>query len=363
MKRVALLGGSRFIGYHLLLALLKKEHKITLYNRGESCPPSPFPDNVEIIKGNRNRPKDLNRLFNKDYDVVFDLSGYTSSHIEPIINRFQPRIGHYIFCSTTAVYSRTQNSPLNEESSRDFTSNTYGGEKALAEDLLMNKSKETNWPVTIFRPNMVFGSFDPGPPTRKLRFLFNRINQSLPIPINPENKVRFNLLHVDDLVRAFILASENPNSHNKFYCVASDNYVTELDLIKLSAELCVQKPILHVVNDPDYNELKIGSPWPNEELLVDNTKIKKDLGINFTKLNITINNTFDWFRKTPNYYGKTEFRGEKYILKNLMVPRRVKLFWKCIDWINLFIYWLYQFMWIKDSKPVLLAKKILRKFL
>lgn len=162
MKRIALLGGTHFIGYHLLKSLYSHGHQITIFNRGITQPPIPLPREVEVIVGNRNSPKDYQKLFCKDFDVVFGLSGYNENHILPIVRDYQSSIGHYIFCSTPIVCKKSPSGLIDEESPRDFTRNTYGGDKALAEELLLSDWKTQKWPVTIFRPNGVFGPYDYG---------------------------------------------------------------------------------------------------------------------------------------------------------------------------------------------------------
>ena len=51
MKKIAILGGSHFIGVHLFLSLLQQGHELTLYNRNITKSPVPYPEGLEIIKG------------------------------------------------------------------------------------------------------------------------------------------------------------------------------------------------------------------------------------------------------------------------------------------------------------------------
>ena len=99
MKKIAILGGSHFIGVHLFLALHQQGHQVTIYNRNLRTPSVLYPKDIELVRGDRNKPEDLKRLFQQKFDVVFDLSGYTPRHVQPIIDNYQENIGHYIFCS------------------------------------------------------------------------------------------------------------------------------------------------------------------------------------------------------------------------------------------------------------------------
>lgn len=340
MKAVALLGGSRFIGYHLVCALQRAGHRVTVFNRGITSPPEPFYDKVETIQGDRNRPDDLGRLFRKSFDVVYDLSGYSPCHLEPIIKNYRSHIGHFIFCSTTAVYKPPLCCPLREDSPRIFIKNTYGGDKALVEDSLMSVHRETHWPVTIFRPQFVFGPYDAGSPTRQLKLILGRMSQSLPIPVKAWNSAMFNLLFVDDLVRGFVATMENTVSHGKIYNVAGDTVTSGLDVVEMTGKVGGHKPDLRFVNNQGYDDLLPVDPWPEFDWIADNSKIKKELGLAFTDLTLALSKTHDWFRSTPAFPRKTSFRGERYLLNNRPVPGVVRICWRCADGLKKFLIFL-----------------------
>lgn len=70
--KLLILGGTRFIGRHLVAAALAHKHQVTLFNRG-THQPVPFTD-VETIREDRN--SDLTRLRGRHRDAVIDSSGY-----------------------------------------------------------------------------------------------------------------------------------------------------------------------------------------------------------------------------------------------------------------------------------------------
>ena len=49
--KVLVLGGTRFLGRHLVQALLARDHEVTLFNRGRSAPD--LFGEVEQIRGDR----------------------------------------------------------------------------------------------------------------------------------------------------------------------------------------------------------------------------------------------------------------------------------------------------------------------
>ena len=331
MKKIALLGGTRFIGYHLLMSLLSHGHQITIFNRGITQTPIPLPEEVEVIVGNRNCPKDYQKLFCKEFDVVFDLSGYNKSHILPIVRDYQSSIGHYIFCSTSSVYKTSAHGLLDEESPLDFTRNTYGGNKALVEELLLSACKTQKWPVTIFRPSGVFGPYDRGQPTHQAWQVFYRLINSLTIPVINEKKSSFTLLYVDDLVNGFIQAMNNENSHGNIYGIAGDEVSTELDFIKVCGEICSHDPEIHLVEDLGYDGIQSLYPWPRGDVVTDTTKVKTDLALGFTSLKTALSKTYSWLKLHPEHFGRPSFRGERYVLTGRPIPEYIKIGWRLID--------------------------------
>lgn len=338
-KNILILGGSRFIGYFILCELIKQNQNVTIYNRQSTIPPVLFPKGVKFIKGNRNNPENLKYLFNQKYDVVIDISGFTPDHIKSVIGKYSAKIGHYIFISTTGVYKVPPINPIREGSPRNFLKNTYSGDKALAENLLLSYLKEL--PITIFRPQGIFGPFDPCLPG----LIFYRILNKLPIMIGNNSNNQTNHLFIFDLVKAVSLSIENPKASRKVYNIADDDNLTLNAFIDLCGQICKITPIKKdeefIKNNKDIKLIKTKrrvsffTEWPDFNMVCDNSLIKKDLEINFTNLNESLQKTYNWLienkTKRLNYF---HLRGENFILKNMPVSLYKKFVWKLFDFIN-----------------------------
>lgn len=332
MKKIAVLGGTHFIGFHLIKFLHEQFNEITIFNRGKTKSPAPLPDGVELVIGDRDNPDDYERLFYKSFDVVIDLSGFKLSHVEPIVSKYKSRIGHYIFCSTSSVYKTTPPYPLNEESPRTFIKNTYGGDKAYVEDLLLSEFRASKWPVTIFRPQGVFGAYDYyGQPTYQAWVIFYRLSHSLPIPTIGGKVFHFNLLYVNDLVKGFTLAMNNKIAYGNVYGIAGDEATSELGFINLCGEICSYEPEIHIVKNLDIKDVDLVHRWPLFDFLTDNAKIKNDLNFKFTPLKKALQETYSWLEQNPDHFGPPSLRGENYIMKNRPIPISVKAYWKIFD--------------------------------
>ena len=334
-KNILILGGTRFIGYLMLSELIKEGHNITIFNRQLRIPPAPLPRATRLIKGDRNCPQDLKYLFNQTYDTIIDISGYTPSHVEPIIRKYSSRIGQYIFISTTSVYKTPPSNPMTEESPRMFLNNTYGGDKALTEDLLINCKKV--FPVTIFRPQGVIGPYN----THIAGLVFYRIINKFPVLIGKNANVRSSHLFVFDLIRTVTLSIGNPKAFGKIYNVAGDDKVTLTELIDLCGKICSISPttknkeIILKYKDIDFADKRrhfdFFDTWPEFNSICSNSLVKKELKIKFTDLRESLFKIYSWLIEDKRRLKSFSLRGEQYILYNLSVPTYQKCAWKIID--------------------------------
>jgi len=76
--KLLILGGTGFIGPHMVREALRRGHSVTLFNRGRTNA-TLFPD-LETIKGDRDGG--LSGLQGREWDAVIDNSGYVPRHVE-----------------------------------------------------------------------------------------------------------------------------------------------------------------------------------------------------------------------------------------------------------------------------------------
>ena len=90
------LGGTIFLGRHIVTDALARGHRVTLFNRGQHHPEL-FPD-VEKLRGDRNA--DLSALQGRAFDAVLDTSGYRPAQVTAIVDALGPHTPHYVFISS-----------------------------------------------------------------------------------------------------------------------------------------------------------------------------------------------------------------------------------------------------------------------
>jgi len=159
--RLLVLGGTGFLGRHVVEAALAAGHDVTLFNRGRTNPEL-FPD-VERIVGDRDG--DLAALRERRWDAAIDVPARVPRHVRRSTEALAG-VGHYTFVSSVSVYrdfSRPgidESAPLREyePSMGDEDMETYGPRKAECERIVAEAFPGRS---LIVRPGLIVGPWDP----------------------------------------------------------------------------------------------------------------------------------------------------------------------------------------------------------
>jgi 2'-hydroxyisoflavone reductase len=137
--RVLVLGGTIFLGRHVVEAALARGNAVTTFNRGRH--PDTLPADVERLHGDRDGG--LDALAGREWDTVVDTSGYFPRIVRASAERLADRVGHYVFVSSASVYADTsrpgvdESAPMQEigpDAAEELSSpEAYGGFKARCE--------------------------------------------------------------------------------------------------------------------------------------------------------------------------------------------------------------------------------------
>src|SRR5690348_6305818 len=98
--RILVLGGTGFIGPHLVRHAVARGHRVTIFTRGRHD--ADIPNEVVRLQGDRNGQ--LDSLKGKRWDVVVDDSATNPSWVVQSTELLQPAVGAYLFTSSTGVY-------------------------------------------------------------------------------------------------------------------------------------------------------------------------------------------------------------------------------------------------------------------
>jgi len=159
---ILILGGTGFIGPHMVREALRRGHSVTLFNRGRTNN-TLFPD-LETIKGDRDNG--LDGLKDRRWDAVIDNSGYVPRHVQDSARLLAPNVDRYVFISTVSVYAdftvpNNEDSPLatiTDETTEEVTDETYGALKALCEQRAAAEIDAGK--LAVLRPTYICGPGD-----------------------------------------------------------------------------------------------------------------------------------------------------------------------------------------------------------
>jgi 2'-hydroxyisoflavone reductase len=159
--KILFIGGTGFIGPHMVRDALKRGHRVTLFNRGRTNP-GLFPE-VEKLIGDRDGG--LGVLKGRSWDAVIDTSGYVPRVVRDSIELLKKSVRRYVFVSTGDVYASFSKIGIDEDEPLDVlddpksedASKHYGAFKAICE-----RSVREVYPGrhTILRPGWIIGPGD-----------------------------------------------------------------------------------------------------------------------------------------------------------------------------------------------------------
>lgn len=153
---VLVLGGTRFVGRHIVERLAASGHRIVCFHRGQTM--CVLPDGVEERRGDRN--EDLSAVSVDQWDAIVDTSGQRPEQLQ---RSLELRTQRYLFVSTVNVYRDLSVGNVSEEAptiktfDEDDEAAGYGGNKAACERLVLELYPHQS---VVFRPGLIAGRWD-----------------------------------------------------------------------------------------------------------------------------------------------------------------------------------------------------------
>ena len=120
MKKVLVLGGTRFFGRKLVELLLADGHDVTIVTRGRLA--NPFGDKVKHLIVDRRDTEAFSKAVEGEYyDIVYDNICYSPNEAKAFCDIFNGKMGKLVFTSTLSTYAADGNA----KSEADFDPYTY----------------------------------------------------------------------------------------------------------------------------------------------------------------------------------------------------------------------------------------------
>jgi 2'-hydroxyisoflavone reductase len=203
--KLLILGGTRFVGRHLVTAARARGHEVTLFNRGRHSTDAPA--GVETILGDRNR--DLDKLRGRRWDALVDTCGYLPRTVKASAEILSSSVNTYVFVSSLSAYADFSQAGIDEsaplatltseqlakanaidpsgQASAASYGEMYGGLKALCEQELSEVLPDR---VFVIRPGLIVGPHDY---TDRFTYWVERVARGREVlaPGRPDHYVQF----------------------------------------------------------------------------------------------------------------------------------------------------------------------------
>jgi len=162
--RILVIGGTRFVGRHLVAAAITRGHEVTVLHRGAECSGAP---GAEHLHGDRDA--DLGVLAQQEWDATVDVCAYWPRQVSSLADALGERGGRHALISTVSVYADAPDPGLDEQaplvaplgldgSSPPIDGQTYGGLKVGCEHVA---GQRHGGGLLIIRPTYIVGPHDP----------------------------------------------------------------------------------------------------------------------------------------------------------------------------------------------------------
>lgn len=309
-KKLLVLGGTNFIGVHLVPYAMEQGFEVTLFTRGKTNPDL-FPE-VEKLKGDRDPEvgDGLKALEGRKFDAVIDTSGHVPRHMKASCALLADESTYYCFVSSLSAYAghdvvgadeTDALAPLEEES-EDFRGAAFGPLKALCE-----RAAQEAFPgrCAIVRPGLIVG-----PPDKSDRFTYwvARLDRGGDVlaPGNPDDPIM--IIDVRDLAE-WLVRMAIQRTPGVFNAIGPDRKLTIGELIETCKEASGKESTLHWAS-AEFLESQGVAPWTDLPVWIPPTPPMSgfhrrsnaaaiEAGLKFRPLSDTVKTTLDWWRTLP----------------------------------------------------------------
>src|SRR3954453_262674 len=209
--RLLILGGTVFLGRHVVDAARERGHEVTIFTRGRH---GTGPEGVEHVAGDR---ADVTPLKGRAWDAAIDTSAYDPAHVRPSAAL---DIGHYVFVSSCNAYPDWPDKPVDEDSPTWADGEGYGPDKAECERAVLPQG-------AVVRAGLIVGPHDN---VFRLPWWVRRIREGgvVPAPGRPDRPLQ--LIDARDLA-AFLLDLAERRTAGAFNGIAPIGQTTMEELL------------------------------------------------------------------------------------------------------------------------------------
>ena len=305
--RILVLGGTKFIGPHVVRGLVERAHDVTMFHRGQT--EADLPAVVRHVHGDfANFSEHVAPLRALEPEVVLDMVPFREEDVQRL-KSFKSVARRVVTISSGDVYRAfgriwrtepgppdpvplTEDSPLREKlSNAGLDYNKTAVEHGLLED--------RDLVSTIIRAPATYGPCDP---QHRLFQYIKRMNDKRPVILLEQSMAQWRWArgYVEDVAQAIVLAATDERAAGRIYNVAAPEALSEEEWVREIGNVLGWRG--EVVSAP-MDKLPVSFRHQfdlTQQYAVDSTRIRRELGyaeiIPFTQ---GLRKTIEWERANP----------------------------------------------------------------
>ncbi|MEH7400466.1 NAD-dependent epimerase/dehydratase family protein [Gottfriedia acidiceleris] len=288
MKKVLVLGGTRFFGKRLVHKLIDKGYDVSIATRGLT--EDEFGDQVSRFVIDRRNPATMAKLSKHNWDIVYDNICYTPKEAKEIIKLLTNQVKKYIFTSSLAVYDTglnhvetdfdPYNYPIKYNKDNEYS---YAEGKRLCEAVLY---QEANFPVFAARFPIVLG---PDDYTKRLLFHVDKVLRNEEIILSDLNK-EMTFIDSDETAEFLLWLGENESIKSGPFNACSNGEITFQEIINICEKETGKEAIIN-----SHGPVEDQSPFDAySDQSLSNQKAKKE-GFQFLEVH-------DWMKNLIHHH-------------------------------------------------------------
>lgn len=297
------LGGTLFLGRHVVEAALARGHRVTLFHRGTTNR-GLFPA-AEAVYGDR--AHDLGVLAGRRWDAVIDTSAYVPRVAAASALALGEAVRTYIFVSTISVYrsplspGADETAPLEElpDAASEDVQAHYGALKAACERVIVERFGER---ACLVRPGLIVGPHDP---TDRFTSWVARAAEGGEMLAPGDGSQPVQVIDVRDLA-AWLVDLAQAGAHGTYNTTGPRAPLTMRGLLELCAAetgagarlTWADERFLLEAGVQPWSELPLWLPGEAGLLSVD-IAAALEAGLRFRPLAETVRDTLAWHRRRP----------------------------------------------------------------
>ena len=312
-KRLLILGGTGFIGPHMVRYAVERGHQVSIFTRGRS--EANVPAGVEHLIGDRN--DDHTALEGRTWDVVLDNNAQDYRWVQKSTELLRDAAEQYVFVSSISAYElegfdwgnkdRILMEPIVDEDFKrisppagwsDGDDARYGLMKTLSEDIA-----HAAFPgrTTVVRPGLIVG---PGDQTDRFTYWPVRIDEGGEV-LAPGNPLHANqIIDQRDLTEWIVRMAEDGTT-GVFHGVGPGTRLSMGEMLEQIGTVASNPFELTWVPE-DFLESEGVAPWsdlpawiPGDALMFVSFQKSVDAGLTYRPLPVTARDTLEWDKTRP----------------------------------------------------------------